>query len=198
MKIHWSLLILAGVLLAGVPLAMAGAKGQQAEQKEGMPIVLSDAVKIRGTVEAIDYDKRMATLRGPEGNTVIIKVNDDVRNFDQVQKGDEVMVEYYESVALGMRKPGQGPIEKQVEIVKVAPPGEKPGRFEMKTAEVTATVEAIDYDQRMVRLRGPEGDVLTVKVDDNVKNLEKVKPGDNVVARVTEAFAISVMKPSER
>jgi hypothetical protein len=39
MKIHWSLLILAGVLLAGVPLAMAGAKGQQGEQKEGVPIV---------------------------------------------------------------------------------------------------------------------------------------------------------------
>ena len=197
MKIHWSLLIVAVVLLATAPLTIAGAKGQQAEQKEGMPIVLSDAVKIRGTVEAIDYDNRMATLRGPDGK-IIIKVNDDVKNFEQVQKGDEVVVEYYESVALRMRKPDQAPIEEQVEIVKVAPPGDKPGRFEMKTAEVAATVEAIDYDHRMVMLRGPEGDVLTVKVDDNVRNLDKVKPGDNVVARVTEAFAISVVKPSER
>jgi hypothetical protein len=195
MNIHRPILILTIALLVGAPLALAGAKGKQADQKEGMPIVLSDSVKMRGTVDAIDYDKRMVTLKGPQGDTITMKVNDDVVNFDQIQKGDDVVTEYYESVALGMRKSGQGRIKNQVEIAEMVPPGEKPGRFEMKTAEVAATVEAIDYDHRTVKLRGPEGDALTIKVDEHVKSLDKLKRGDKVVAKITEAFAISVLKP---
>ena len=195
MNIHRPVLILTVALLMGVPLALAGAKGKQADQKEGMPIVLSDSVKMRGTVDAIDYDTRMVTLKGPQGNTITMKVHDDVVYLDQIQKGDDVVTEYYESVALGMRKPEHGRIKNQVEVAEVVPPREKPGRFEMKTAEVAATVEAIDYDHRTVKLRGPEGDALTIKVDEQVKSLDKLKRGDKVVAKITEAFAISVLKP---
>jgi len=46
-----------------------------------------------------------------------------------------------------------------------------------------------------VTVKGPKGNVNTVKVGDHVKNLDQVKVGDQVVVRYTEAVAISVEKP---
>ena len=57
-----------------------------------------------------------------------------------------------------------------------------------------ATVEAVDLAKRTVTVRGPRGNVNTLKVGDQVQ-LDKVKAGDQVVVRYTEAVAISVDKP---
>ena len=40
-----------------------------------------------------------------------------------------------------------------------------------------------------------EGNTVTLKVDKSAKNFKNVKKGDQVVARYTEAVAISVQKP---
>ena len=61
----------------------------------------------------------------------------------------------------------------------------------VETVEVTAKVEAVDPAKRTVTLRGPEGGVRTIKVDERVRRLEEVKPGDEVVVRHTEALAIA-------
>ena len=61
--------------------------------------------------------------------------------------------------------------------------------------EVTAKVTAIDYNKRTVTLKGPEGNEKTIGVDENVKNFDQIKVGDEVVVRHTEALAISVAKP---
>ncbi len=60
--------------------------------------------------------------------------------------------------------------------------------------EVTATVEAIDVATRMVSLRGPDGEVVTVQVDPAVRNLPRVKVGDRVVARYYEALGAELKK----
>lgn len=65
------------------------------------------------------------------------------------------------------------------------------------TATLTATVQAVDLKRRTVTLKGPEGNVFTIKVDDSVKNLPQVKVGDQVVAQYYEAIAVEVMKPGE-
>jgi hypothetical protein len=59
---------------------------------------------------------------------------------------------------------------------------------------MTAKVEAIDYDKRTVTLMGPQGNRRMVKVDESVKRLNEVKPGDEVVVRYTEAVAIAFSK----
>jgi len=56
---------------------------------------------------------------------------------------------------------------------------------------VTATVQAINKKDPAIALKGPEGDVVTVRVMDP-KNLEKVKVGDKLLITYTESFAISV------
>jgi hypothetical protein len=65
------------------------------------------------------------------------------------------------------------------------------------TVQVTATVEAIDLADRLVTLRGPEGNSVTVEVGPEVRNLAQVKVGDRVVVAYYAAIAAEFKKPGE-
>jgi hypothetical protein len=60
---------------------------------------------------------------------------------------------------------------------------------------VTTTVEAVDYNNRVVTLKGPNGTVRKVRVGSAVQNLNEIKPGDTVTLQVTEAVAVNVQAP---
>jgi hypothetical protein len=144
------------------------------------------------TVEAIDQDTRVVTLKGPKGKVFDIKAGENVRNLAQVKAGDLVYVEYYQSVAIDVFKAGQAPSGTQASVeVGRAEPGEKPGGMIENQVTVTAKVVAIGKKKESVTLKGPEGKTLVVKVKDP-KNLKNVKVGDEVVITLTEALAISV------
>ena len=67
--------------------------------------VAVDTVEFTGTVEAIDYAKRRVTLKGPEGKTRTIKVDPSVKRFNEVKKGDQIVVRYTEAIVFSVRKP---------------------------------------------------------------------------------------------
>jgi hypothetical protein len=54
------------------------------------------------------------------------------------------------------------------------------------------TVEALDLSNRMITLRSPAGDSLTMQVDERVKNLSLVKAGDTVSVAYYESWALSL------
>lgn len=150
---------------------------------------------ISATVEAVDHENRLVTLRGPEGNQVTLEVSEEARNLPQVEVGDVVEVEYYESVAIFTRE-AQGDLEPEAAVAAARTPlGDKPGAAMSETVTVKAVVEAIDYDTRMVTLKGADGTTTVRHVDDSVKRLNEVKQGDEVVVRYTTAFAITVREP---
>lgn len=76
--------------------------------------------------------------------------------------------------------------------------GEKPSIDKGRLVTVTATVTAVDPAERTVSLKGPEGKIVTVKVGDQVKNLDQVKVGDQVVAKYYEAIAVRVTKAGQK
>ena len=76
-------------------------------------------------------------------------------------------------------------------------PADRPNAVVSREASITATVEAIDYDKRTVDLKGPKGNVVTLKVGPEAKNFNQVKTGDRVTAKYYESTAIQVRKPSE-
>src|SRR3990172_5146847 len=109
---------LVGVLVAGGGLAvLAGCATQKApapmaaaasSSKTGDgTLERSNAVTVTATVVAINLKKREVTLRGPDGTTDTIHVDDRVKNLPQVRKGDQVVATYYESVAVQVKKPGE-------------------------------------------------------------------------------------------
>jgi hypothetical protein len=196
---------LLGAAVALAPMALAQQpvppKAEQAPKTSqagnGKPAaVMAEVAQLTAKVDAVDYDKRLITLTGPKGNTVTVKAGPEVRNLDQVKPGDQLIVRHYQSVALAVRKSTEPPAAGEVTAVQVAAKGQKPAGVIVDAVEITATVEAIDYNKRTVTLKGPEGKTRTIKVDPSVKRFKEVKKGDEVVVRVTEALAIAVRKPA--
>jgi len=146
--------------------------------------------EITATVEKLDLEKRMVTLRAPMGNVLTISVDERVKNLPQVKVGDQVVVKYYESLAVRMAEPGD-PVATSTSGLAGAKPGEMPAGAAARQVTVTATVQAINRKEPAIALMGPGGDVVTVRVLDP-KNLEKVNVGDKLLITYTESLAISV------
>jgi hypothetical protein len=66
-----------------------------------------------------------------------------------------------------------------------------------RTVSTVATVQSVDQQNRTLTLKGIRGNVITTKVDDRVKNLSRVHPGDRVAVTYTEALAIQLVKKGE-
>ena len=158
-------------------------------------VALSEVSVITAKVVAIDRVDRNVTLRGPDGNVVTVEVGYEARNFDQIEIGDQVKVEYYEAVALYIGKNGEKPEAVAGLVTAKTPKGDMPGGVAVETVDVSATVQAIDRKKRTVILKGPDGKLVTTRVDKSVKAFDTLKVGDSIHARFTEAIAISVEKP---
>ncbi len=63
-----------------------------------------------------------------------------------------------------------------------------------QTAEITATITAINHKTREVTLKGPEGHEVTLQLSPEVKNFAHMKVGDSVTAKYTEALTLELKK----
>lgn len=150
----------------------------------------SQVVSVTATVEKIDLKKRMVTVRGSEGKVITIHAGEEVVNLPQVRVGDQVELDYVESLAVRMAKPGEVRDE-TAELVTRAKPGSKPGIAEMTETTVTAVILDLDQVRSTATLKLPDGEVAVVKVQDPT-NFAKVKVGETIVITYTEAVALSV------
>lgn len=189
MKSAW--LITAIIVLAAGFAFPAHAK----EKKEGDSPGGAEVSSITATVESIDYNSRTVILRGPHGDLVSLKVGEEAKNFNRVKKGDKVTFDYYESVAIDIQKSKGEPRAEETQSVTRSKPGERPGGTIETTGHLMARVEDIDYQSRMVTLKMPQGDTMSLKVGGQVKSFNEIKKGDEVVVRYTQAVAISVHTP---
>src|SRR4051812_45588001 len=172
-----SMLLFAAITLPGI--AQDQGSKPTAEQGSGtQELKASDMVTTTATVQEIDKAKRTVTLKGEGGNTVEVKVGENVKNFDQIKKGDQVKAAYYQSAAISIRKPGDPPAQTGEKETVLAPEsGEAPGKAVIKTVQAAATVEKIDKEKREVTLKGPEGKSKTIKVKDESKDLDRIQTG---------------------
>jgi hypothetical protein len=85
------------------------------------------------------------------------------------------------------------------EPVPAATPNAPPTSRVESTREVStvAVVQSVDQDSRTVTLKNPKGDSFRLKVDDRVKNLSQLRPGDRILVTYTEALAVQVVKKGE-
>lgn len=147
------------------------------------------------TVQKIDLEKRLVTLKGSEnGETFEVKAGPEVKNLPQLRVGDVVSTTYYESIAYEVYKPGAADVAvgtKRAEAAAAAKEGQKPGAIAAEVTQVTATIVAIDKATPSVTLRRPDGQVVAVKVRDPSK-LDKVAVGDLAEITYTEAIAVVV------
>ena len=153
---------------------------------------VTEAVRVSATVVGIDKVGRTVDLKGPKGRVVTLAVGDEVRNFDQVQLGDQVVVRYLRALSLELKKSGSAIMEKSEKADAVrAQPGARPGAAGARQVKVIANVVAVNAKTKTVTLKGPKGNMVDLHLEDP-KQLALVKKGDQVEAIYTEAVAISV------
>jgi hypothetical protein len=66
-----------------------------------------------------------------------------------------------------------------------------------KPTTIVATVEAIDQANRTVMLKGPQGNVAEVYVDETHKGFDTLKVGDSIKATYYESVVVQVRKEGE-
>lgn len=63
--------------------------------------------------------------------------------------------------------------------------------------EAVATITAIDMENRLVTIEGPDGDSIVVKASAKVKNLSQVEVGDKVVIKYFKSITADIVKRSK-
>jgi len=150
------------------------------------------AVTISATVEKVDQKSRKVSLLGFDGTRETITVGDEVKNLPQVKKGDQVVVTYYQAIAFEVLAKGEErPSSTAAAGLAAAEPGETPGGLAAETVTVVVDVVKLDPDNSTAVIRGPEGNTTSVDIH-NPAVFQKVKVGDKVEIRLTEAVAIDV------
>ncbi len=191
-KIWTAVAVTVLAVLLNVPAMAAEEKG---DKPGGMRI---ESTTIRSTVEAIDYKARTVTLKGEKGGLVQLIIGEEARNFNQVKKGDIVTFVYTEGIAVDIQKASEAPKMVETESVKRAKLGEKPGGTIETIGFLTARVDDINHDTRLVTLKLPEGNTLRFTAGDQVKRLKEVHKGDEVVVEYMQKISIKVESPTAK
>jgi Cu/Ag efflux protein CusF len=178
-------------IASGAALPASSQTGGAVVGTEPGAAVVAQTVKVTATITAIDPNTRAVTLKGPQGNEVVITAGPEVKNFAQMKVGDQVNVEYVEALTLELKKGGGQAVSRTEEVVGGgAKPGERPAGAGARQIRIIADVVNVDAQNQRVTLRGPNRTV-DLKVRDP-KQLAMIAKGDQVEAVFTEAIAVAV------
>ena len=154
-------------------------------------------IEVTATVTAIDMENRLVTITGPEGNSVVIQVTDQVKNLPQARVGDHVDIKYYSSAYVDIVKTkGDVELGTGAGAAKItAPAGQKPAGA--IGVEVTRRAEVVFVDpyQKFISFRSPDRGLrkISLKESPDLQHyLQELKKGDIVEVTYTEALAISL------
>ena len=185
-----ALLIALAAIVGGERTAAAQSTAAKADPR----VVVAETTSIEARLDAVDAKTRLMTVTVPRGKTLTLRVGPEVKDLDQLKPGDQLVVRYFEPLALFVRKGSEPRAAAEGGSVQVMSKGKRPVPVAVDTHEFKGTVEGIDYTKRRITLKGSEGKTRTIKVDPSVKRLDEVKKGDQIVVRYTEARAFSVRR----
>jgi hypothetical protein len=159
------------------------------------PLERDAQVDITATVESIDVGTRLVSLRGTDGRRATIYAAPDVRNLDQVRIGDQVDVSYYEALGVAMAPAGTAGanVDQEVAVVRSAA-GSRPAGAIGETLTATVEIESVDTSFNTVTFKRADGLARVIAVEDPQAQrfIRKLKRGDLVQIKYTEAIAVSV------
>lgn len=180
-----------------VAFAALPAMAQQAPAAAGIvssspgSVTAAEVIKASAIVTAIDKETRTVTLKGSEDRMFNVVADESVRNFEQIEVGDEVTVSYTRALSLNVRHGGGSAQRTETGGAARAEAGEKPAGVVGREVTILADVIAVDPTASTITLKGPKGNVVELAVQ-NPEHFQVVKVGDQVEAEFVEALAISV------
>jgi len=167
-----------------LPLAVFAAENEPAAAAAQAAVAVS-------TVVAIDKENRTLTLKEENGEKWDYVAGPEVRNFDQVKRGDQVIAKYFAAFAMAITNT-KAAIPARLDEVEVAraKQGEKPAVQFTHTVRAVGKVMAIDKEARIVTIKGATQSVemeVSPKVD-----LSKINIGDEVEAAYIKSYGVKV------
>jgi Cu/Ag efflux protein CusF len=176
------------------PAPKTSAEAPPAQKKPG--VGEARAIKLHGTVAAVDKEGKTITLKGSKGRTVTLDVHDPTK-LEAVKVGDPVVATYYEAVAVQVKPAGSATPSVTVQEGRAgSKPGDNPAGVIAREVTLVGTITAVNPKAPSVTIKGPKGRTETVKVKD-AKNLANVKVGDMVELTYAQAFAVALDKAAK-
>lgn len=151
-----------------------------------------------GTVTKIDKKTRTIFFKNNEGESKFV-AGPEIKNFDQIKKGDRLSVTYELAVAIELIKTKSDGILSKVETSSevASKPGEKPTRTITNTTTIIADIVDVDRAKKLVSVKGPSGKVTVVTVK-NPQLLADVNVGEQVKVIYFDAMAASITAPKKK
>lgn len=151
---------------------------------------------VRGTITNVNAQRREFTVKRISGEEVVVPTGPEVKNFDQIKVGDQVVLREVESVVLSLQKAQAGKQLRErsvAETAYVAQPGDKPGIAATRETHIVADVIAVNKKDGSVTLKGTSRTRVFHLTDPTA--LANIKKGDQVEAVVKEGESLSIEAP---
>ena len=167
------------------------------------PVATEKVHSISATVDKIDAKTRTIELR-KDKEVQSIQVPPEVRNFDKIKVGDEVVVTYYEGLAAEFKKKGEsktiGVIDATTGTARMPEGSNRPGGAVANKVTTTVVIESVDRSTHSVTFVGPAGKTRTVDVVDPKAQqfIGTLQKGDEVQLTYVEALAVTLEPKSSK
>lgn len=167
------------------------------------PVVIDAAVTdnkyelYEGNVVKIDKKTRTITFKNNEGESQFV-AGPEIKNFDQIKKGDHLSVSYELAVAIELIKTKSDGIRSKVETEtdKISKENQKPSQVIANKTTIIADIVDVNRTTQMVSVKGPSGKITVVKVK-NPALLADVNAGEQVKVIYYDAMAASITSPKK-
>ena len=152
--------------------------------------------ELQGTITALDTDSREVTVVGQEGNIVTLMAGEEVERFNELEVGDLIKLEYWTYMMAEFRNPSPEEILEPLVVIAEAgkvdldmPPGAAIGAL----VKAVVTVEVINRPYMDVVVKGPQGNFVTIPVEDP-SLIQTLNVGKVVILTYGEAMALYIEK----
>jgi hypothetical protein len=176
--------------------ASSSAAMESNKSPEAAPIARGEGAEMKATlsVEAVDAEKRLITLKGPQGNEGVYEVGDQVKRLAEIKAGDKLNVEYKVAAVAELREPTAEEKSAPMAEVTAAERGtsdEPPAGGIGRAVRAVTTIVALDAAGQSFTVKGPMGNTVAIHVDDPTV-FSKLQVGQSVIVTFAETLALSV------
>ena len=187
---------LAAAIAAPAVAQDTDAQPNAAQLYAAQPRIAEQTLESTAKVTAVDKAARTVTLKNEDGESQTIAVGPEVERFDEVEVGDTVRAKYSIGIASELRPPTEEEAANPFVVMEGAEKAEKtdaPAAGAGRVIRVVATVQSLDRANNTVTLQGPNGNLVTVQVEDPAL-LGQARIGSSVVVTAAESVALSLEK----
>ena len=180
--------------LSAAPTHAAAQDQDKQQDDQSQPVDEVAVTKVTGTIEKLNPDKRLMTLKLDDGKKKTLKVDKSVKDLDKFRVGDRVQMSYTEEIVMMARPSDEGTAQvAKFGAVNIESEGDKPALVKVDTSVISGKIISIDAKKRRLTFEDPNGKKKTVKLSRRIKDLDKFKPGGSINMAITDEMIVEVV-----